>query len=160
MSDRNHSVLRVSEIDCVWCRREVWVELQRRHGWVHISHLVQNWLSDNADMVWSKEFWPPNSPDLNPLDFYLWSEFESVTNRTRYPNITSLRITIEAAFANMDRDTLKQACERFRPKMEAVIQAGEGILSKCVLYDLTNNIVKNTFVNFSILAINMFGKNL
>lgn len=24
-------------------------------------------LSDNVDMFWSKEFWPPNSPDLNSL---------------------------------------------------------------------------------------------
>lgn len=37
------------------------------------SHLVQNLLSDNVDMFLSKEFWPPNSPDLNPLDFYVWS---------------------------------------------------------------------------------------
>ncbi|EFN80471.1 Transposable element Tcb1 transposase, partial [Harpegnathos saltator] len=35
----------------------------------HTSHLVQNWLSDNVNMLSSKEFWPPNSPDLNPLDF-------------------------------------------------------------------------------------------
>jgi len=31
----------------------------------HTSHLIQNWLSDNVDMFWSKEFWSPNSPDLN-----------------------------------------------------------------------------------------------
>ena len=24
-----------------------------------LSHLIQNWLSDNIDMFWSKEFWPP-----------------------------------------------------------------------------------------------------
>lgn len=32
------------------------------------SH-VQNWLSDNVDMFWFKEFWPSNSPDLNFLDY-------------------------------------------------------------------------------------------
>lgn len=37
----------------------------------HTSHLVQNWLSDNMNMFWSKEFCPPNSPDLNPLDYYV-----------------------------------------------------------------------------------------
>ncbi|CAK9808822.1 hypothetical protein ANTQUA_LOCUS5758 [Anthophora quadrimaculata] len=37
----------------------------------YTSHFVQNWLSDNVDMFWSKEFWTPNSPDLNPLDFYV-----------------------------------------------------------------------------------------
>ncbi|CAK9829643.1 Transposable element Tcb1 transposase [Anthophora retusa] len=94
----------------------------------HTSHLVQNWLSDNVDMFWSKEFWPPNSPDLNPLDFYVWSVIERVTNKSRHPNLASLRAAIEAAFADMDRDSLKRACERFRPRLEAVIQAGGGYI--------------------------------
>jgi len=37
---------------------------------------VQNWLSDNMEMFWSKEFWPPNSPDLNPMNFYVWNVIE------------------------------------------------------------------------------------
>jgi len=37
----------------------------------HTSHLIQNCLSDNVDMFWFKEFWPPNSPDLNLLDYYV-----------------------------------------------------------------------------------------
>ena len=37
----------------------------------HMSCLIQNWLSDNVDMFWSKEFWPPNSSDLNLLDYYI-----------------------------------------------------------------------------------------
>ncbi|QQP32456.1 Transposable element tcb1 transposase [Caligus rogercresseyi] len=32
----------------------------------HTSNLVQNWCLENLDMFWSKEFWPPSSPDLNP----------------------------------------------------------------------------------------------
>jgi len=35
----------------------------------HMSHLIQNWISDNVNMFWSKEFWPLNSPDLNPLEY-------------------------------------------------------------------------------------------
>jgi len=33
-------------------------------------------------MFWSKEFWPPNSPDLNPLDYYVWSVVESDVIKT------------------------------------------------------------------------------
>lgn len=94
----------------------------------HTSHLVQNWLSDNIDMFWSKEFWPPNSPDLNPLDYYVWSVVERVTNKSRHPNVASLRVAIEAAFAEMDRNALHRACERFRPRLEAVVQASGGYI--------------------------------
>ncbi|QQP58126.1 Transposable element tcb1 transposase [Caligus rogercresseyi] len=31
---------------------------------------------------WPKDFWPPSSPDLNPLDFFWWSVIESRTNTT------------------------------------------------------------------------------
>jgi len=57
----------------------------------HTSHLIQNWLSDNIDMFWSKEFWFPNSPDLNPLDQYIWSIVERITNKSRHLNVMLLR---------------------------------------------------------------------
>jgi len=79
-------------------------------------------------MFWWKEFWPPNSPDLNPLDFYVWGVVERVTNKSRHPNVASLRAAIEAAFTDMDRDALKCACALFRPRMEAVIQASGGYI--------------------------------
>ena len=52
-----------------------------------------------------KEFWSPNNPDLNPLDYYVWSVIERVTNKSRHSNVTSLRIAIEAAFVGMDSIT-------------------------------------------------------
>lgn len=71
---------------------------------------------------------PPNSPDLNPLDFYVCSVVESATNKSRHPKVASLRAAIEAAFADMDRDSLKRACRRFRPRMKEVIQAEGGYI--------------------------------
>jgi len=98
----------------------------------YMSHLVQNWLSDNIDMFWSKEFWPPNSLDLNPLDYYMWSVVERVT-KSRHPNVTSLRTAIEAAFADIDSATLQRACERFRWRIEAVIETDGAILNNYIL---------------------------
>ena len=79
-------------------------------------------------MFWSKEFWPPNSPDLNLLDYYVWSVVERVTNKSRHPNVASLRAAIEAAFANMDSAALQRACGRFRTRIEAVIEANGGYI--------------------------------
>lgn len=30
-------------------------------------HLIQNWFSDNVDMFWPKDFWPPNSLEPSRL---------------------------------------------------------------------------------------------
>jgi len=61
------------------------------HAPVYTSHVIQNWLSDNVGIfkrrIWSKEFWPPNRPDLNPLNYYVWSVVERTTNKSRHPNV-------------------------------------------------------------------------
>ena len=35
----------------------------------HTAKVVQAFCAANFECFWSKEFWPPSSPDLNPLDF-------------------------------------------------------------------------------------------
>ena len=34
----------------------------------HTAKLAQDWIATNC----SKSEWPPNSPDLNPLDYHVW----------------------------------------------------------------------------------------
>lgn len=92
----------------------------------HTSHLVQNWVSDELDMAWTKEFWPPSSPDLNPLDYYVWGVLERETNKRAHNNTDSLRDAIEEATANMNTVHLVNACQRFRARVEAAIQAEGG----------------------------------
>ena len=98
-----------------------------RRGWPLIQLKWDRCLrscQDNVDKFWSEEFWPPNNPYLNPLDFYVWSVVVKVTNKPSHPNVGSLR----TGFVDMDSDALKRACERFRPRMEPVIQADRGYI--------------------------------
>ncbi|QQP40066.1 Transposable element tcb1 transposase, partial [Caligus rogercresseyi] len=55
------------------------------------TDLVQNWRSENLDMFWSKEFWPPSSPDLNHCDYYLWGVLERDTNKRAHNTVDSLK---------------------------------------------------------------------
>ena len=41
----------------------------------HIPHLTQRWRQDHFPSFIDKDHWPPNSPDLNPLDYSIWDEF-------------------------------------------------------------------------------------
>jgi len=59
------------------------------------------------------------------LDYYMGSVVERVTNIS---NVTSLRTAIEAAFADIDNATLQRACECFRSRIEAVIEADGGYI--------------------------------
>jgi len=57
------------------------------------------------------------------MDYYVWSVIERVTNKSRHPNVISLQVAIEAAFANMDAIAKSALSQRFRTKIEAVIEA-------------------------------------
>ncbi|QQP39899.1 Uncharacterized protein FKW44_013759, partial [Caligus rogercresseyi] len=68
-------------------------------------------------------FWPPNSPDLNPCDYYLWG----VLKRTLTSVLTTrglLEAAIIQAVANLSRKQVAHADGRFRHRVEAVIVRG------------------------------------
>ena len=33
----------------------------------HTAKITQNWLKTNVPNFWTKDIWPPNSPDLSPM---------------------------------------------------------------------------------------------
>jgi len=89
----------------------------------------------------------PHSPDLNTLD-YIWSVIKKVINKSRHPNVTSLRTAIEVAFIDMDSASLQLPCECFRPRIEAIQWLlMEDISNNCVLYGSPKCHIKEFFCN-------------
>ncbi|KAJ4440078.1 hypothetical protein ANN_08211 [Periplaneta americana] len=56
--------------------------------------------------------WPPRSPDLNPLDFYLWGHLKSLVYSSPVPDLESLRNRIVACSEDI-RNT-PGVCDRVR----------------------------------------------
>jgi hypothetical protein len=55
-----------------WIESEEWesgYNFQQDGAPAHTAIAVQKWLTANFSAFWSKEMWPPSSPDLNPMDF-------------------------------------------------------------------------------------------
>ena len=48
-----------------------------------------------------KSVWPPSYPDLNPLDYVVWSYVENITNMTSYNSKASLIAAIRQVFAEL-----------------------------------------------------------
>ena len=49
---------------------------QQGGGKPHIHERTQDWCRTHLPCLIDKDHWPPNSPDFNPLDYYIWDEFE------------------------------------------------------------------------------------
>ena len=51
--------------------------LQQHGATSHTVNRVQEWCRRNMTGFWPEELWPPLSPDLNTMDFAIWSILES-----------------------------------------------------------------------------------
>ena len=51
---------------------------------------LKNWYKENLADFWPKHLWPASSPDLNPLDFSIWSVVEAAACPTPHPSVTAL----------------------------------------------------------------------
>ncbi|KAJ4427786.1 hypothetical protein ANN_25439 [Periplaneta americana] len=72
--------------------------------------------------------WPPRSPDLNPLDFYLWGHLKSLVYSSPVPDLESLRNRIVACSEDI-RNTpgvWDRVRRSMRHRCEVCIQAGGG----------------------------------
>ena len=108
-------------IDC-WCKRANNASNCRGGPPIQIVHI-----KDTIDALWGCQdkpncsprlpFWPPNSPDLNPLDYYVWSVIERVT-KSRQCDVIKDRY-----WGSIRRHGQRYITACFRSRIEVVIQA-------------------------------------
>ena len=92
----------------------------------HVSIRSIEWLKDHCYDQVSKDCWPPSSPDLNPLDYFVWGDLGTHTNRCAQTAKASLITSIKENFASMDKVMVAKTCVAFRGRMEAIIEAEGG----------------------------------
>lgn len=68
---------------------------------IHNAHQVRNYLNENFENQWIGTFgpirWPPRSPDMTPLDFFLWGHVKHLL----YQNIPRTLIELKRKFRNI-----------------------------------------------------------
>jgi len=94
----------------------------------HFSRHAQDWIGQQCPDFIKKDEWPPNSPDLNPLDYHVWGAMlEKYRVYTPKPtNKAELKIVLEAIWEDLPQDALDLAVLAFRKRLQACIQAEGG----------------------------------
>lgn len=67
----------------------------------HGSNITQQWCRDNCPNFIAKNLWPPSSPDLNPLDYFVWGTLQEKVNATQHPNLDSMKAAIEREWSKL-----------------------------------------------------------
>ena len=90
----------------------------------HTSRKTQDWCQHHFPRFWSKEMWPPSSPDLNPLDFSVWSLLEVKVCSVAHPSIHALKQLLQHELAKIFQEELRASVENFRQRIESCPSEG------------------------------------
>ena len=74
--------------------------------------------------------WPPRSPDITPLDFFLWGYVKDKVFSKPVPDITNFKARITDAFATITEDVLENTWRENDYRFDVLVQQKEHML-KC-----------------------------
>ena len=106
----------------------VTVVLQQDEVPAHSSNRVQHFLQEQIFCFWSRNMWPPFSPDTNPLDYAFWLHIEARACNVRHINITAFRTSVDREWMVMSRDYVIKNCNAFRHRLEGIIASDGGYI--------------------------------
>ena len=98
----------------------------------HSDHHVQQWCKKNFKFFISKERWPPNSPELNPLDYSIWTHISNHMEYGKVKTINDLHREIEKAMKKIDLTYVREVIGAFLRRVYSVEKNnGELIINEC-----------------------------
>ena len=65
--------------------------------------------------------WPPNSPDLNPVDYSIWSVLQEKVYHSRLANVDELKTRLIEEWARFDQSIVDAAIDQWRCRLSACV---------------------------------------
>ncbi len=113
--------------DCQHLAPDIFI-FQQDGAPAHTSHLAQDFLQQRCQDFIAKDEWPPNSPDLNPLDYHVWGamleKYQAYTPKPK--NKAELQTVLEIIWANLPQQPIDRAVLAFRKRLQACVRAKGG----------------------------------
>ena len=76
----------------------------------------------------AKDQWPPNSPDLNPLDYHVWGAMLETYHKlqAKPKTIAELKEALQLIWDNLPQGPIDTAVKDFSKRLKAYVEAGGG----------------------------------
>ncbi len=92
----------------------------------HKAKVVQQFLAENCpDYITSNE-WPPSSPDLNPMDYAIWSILEKNVCVKNYRSVDALKRKLKSEWDKLDLETVRKSYDDWWRRIDCCIKAKSG----------------------------------
>lgn len=96
----------------------------------HYSREVRALLDEKLPDLWigraGSTNWPARSPDLTPLDFFLWGYVKDKVYSTRVPNVTQLKRRITSAIRSVHAEVLQNVWKNLDERLNEVVRQNGG----------------------------------
>ena len=99
----------------------------------YTSKMAIEWLKDRFPekliSLKSEFIWPPRSPDLNPLDFYLWGDMKDEIRKKNPATINQMKEQVKEII-ELPVETLQRVIGEFSRRLRNCIAARERLFEK------------------------------
>jgi inhibitor of nuclear factor kappa-B kinase subunit alpha len=92
----------------------------------HTAKLTQAWCAAHLPDFINKDEWPPSSPDLNPLDYGIWSYLKGKVNAREHPTLDSLRASIQHEWDKLPMEVVRNCVGAWKKRLHACIVSKGG----------------------------------
>ncbi|CAF0800872.1 unnamed protein product [Adineta steineri] len=96
----------------------------------HTHHLTQAWCQEKFWKFWPKSRWPPNSPDLNPLDYSIWYELCSQMQWNKVHDKKTLISQIRLGVKKIRIEVVRRSIDSFTKRIYRLLQTRGHYISK------------------------------
>ncbi|KYN12730.1 hypothetical protein ALC57_15089 [Trachymyrmex cornetzi] len=128
-SDENPTATRPRSFLIRWKRS---VRLQKQNSFSqdgagpHNARIVTNYLNEQFPRRWMGRYgpirWPARSPDLNPLDFFLWGYCKEQIYKTLPENIDDLDARLQHAIWAIEENIMENVQANLLKRMRACVR--------------------------------------
>jgi inhibitor of nuclear factor kappa-B kinase subunit alpha len=87
------------------------------------------------------DLWPPNSPDLNPVDYSVWGILQERVYHTRVTSLEELKQRLRTEWATLDHNIIAAAIRQWRRRLTACVKTGGGHFEQCLSLDWGDTLV-------------------
>ena len=94
----------------------------------HTSRFTMESIKNLGFLVIAPDKWPPNSPDLNPLDYFFWDEVECHLKTKKCNNVAQLAQKIKESINEIPIEMIQDSIDNFRSRVHACEKNSGGLI--------------------------------
>jgi len=87
----------------------------------HTARDTIAYLESNVPDLMEPAIWPPNSPDLNPVDYCVWGMLEAMVYKTKIRDSGHLKEVLLKCWDEIPQGAIDGGIDQFRPRLRKVI---------------------------------------